>query len=260
MPRGVYKRKDEQEEIKAISVIPSTAFTQQTWWDKLNEDEQKTVLNESQQLAGAMLVYGNSRLSIGEHLTKLQAVLEPHNLFTRYLKTFHFSKKTAYRYIAGFKNARTALPEPILREAMKRGISIVGESEMKPLGIYTDAVAALPPPKEIVNEVQAVTYLNQLEDVRKQVKSQEGKDAQTFGVPNVADPQATLRECYKFTSLRIRKLPANSKVRVAFIQKLFGMLLRDLGVSGPQTFTPQAVPEEFQTHRGRPAVGPTMVA
>ncbi len=255
MPRGQYARKtklslasDIPSDVQAL--VPPEAFNTLSWWEKLNEGEQSAVLQEGRLLAQSMLNYGRSRLAIGEHLTKLQGVLEPHNLFGRFLKNFHFSKRTAYRYIAGYQNAKARLPEKVLNAAMARGVNIIGENDIKPLGIYTAAVAKLPPPKE-ATEIQANTWLDQIEQVRKDVgKTETGMF--TVAVPQ--DPQTLLKECYRFVSLRYKRLPTGSKVRAQWVRSLVGMILADLGVSGEQTFAPHAAPEEFRAQRGRPQI------
>src|SRR6266403_1211578 len=88
-------------------------------------------ITEGQKLAQALLHYGQARLQVGEHLAMLQTILEPHNLFVRFLRAFRFSQRTAYRYIAGYKNASGRLPENVLKAAMARGINIVGDTEAK---------------------------------------------------------------------------------------------------------------------------------
>lgn len=250
MPRGIYKRKtilDLPEVTEVQALVPPEAFNTLAWWEKLNKDEQSVVLDEGQKLAKAMLDHGRSRLAIGEHLSKLQSVLEPHNVFGRFLKNFHFSKRTAYRYIKGFQNAQAKLPPTVLKVAMARGVNIIGDTDFKPLGVYTDAVAKLPVPKEPTEE-QATTYLTQLEDVRKQLRP----TGAMFTMPEPQDPATLLKECYRFVSLRYKRLPSNHKTRASWLRSLVGMLLADLGVSGQQTFAPQAVPEDFVAQRGRP--------
>jgi hypothetical protein len=255
VPRGQYKRKSKVDLNAGVSsdvqmLVSPDAFNTLAWWEKLKQEEQTVVVHEGRLLAQAMLDHGKSRLAIGEHLEKLQAVLEPHNLFGKFLKNYHFSKRTAYRYIAGFKNAKARLPETVLKAAMARGVDIIGDTETKPLGKYTDAVAKLPVPKE-ATEIQANTYLNQLEQVRKETASSAG---QMFSVPVPQDPQTLLKECYRFVSLRYKRLPTGGKVRQRWVQSLVGMILADLGVSGQQTFVPQAAPESFQAQRGRPTL------
>jgi hypothetical protein len=250
MPRGQYKRKTKLDltpvaEVQAL--VPPDAYTTLAWWDKLNDDEQHVVVDEGRMLAKAMLDHGRSRLAIGQHLTRLQGVLEPHNLFGRFLKTCHFSKRTAYRYIKGFQNAQAMLSEPVLKVALAKGVNIIGDTEFKPLGVYTDAVKKLPVPKEATEE-QATTYIEQLENVRKSLKP----SGEMFTMPEPQDPQTLLKECYRFVSLRYKRLPQNSKTRSAWVRHLVGLILSDLGVSGQQTFAPQAVPEDFKALRGRP--------
>jgi hypothetical protein len=277
MPRGVYKRKTQVQarptpKVPAAAaetalllpedatelvipdmgevekLVPAEAFAAMPGWDKLNPDEQSTTIEEGELLAQALLSYGKSRMAIGQHLTKLRSVLEPHNLFTRFLKNFHFSKRTAYRYIAGYENAKARLPEAILNVAMARGVNIIGESEIKPLGIYTEAVKKLPPPAHPTTE-QANTWLTQVEQVRKDTKTAASAG---FVMPAPIDTTMALKESFRFISSRYKRLPSNSKVRSAFVRALVGMILTELGVAGPQTFSPTAVPEDFRAQRGRP--------
>lgn len=245
MPRGQYTRKTKLDLSESVALATTNQFSDLGWWSKLNQDEQNVIQSEGRLLAEEMVKYGKSRLAIGEHLTRLQGVLEPHNLFGRFLKQFHFSKRTAYRYITGYKNAKALLPETVLNVAIARGVNIVGDTEFKPLGVYTSAVAKLPVPKE-ATEAQAQTYLTQLEIVRKQDRTET-----PFTMPEPQDAGTLLKECYRFVSLRYKRLPNNSKVKANWVRSLVGMLLADLGVAGQQTFAPQAVPEDFRGLRGR---------
>lgn len=250
MPRGIPKNKQTSLAVSAPNLVPTQAITSLSWFEKLNDGEKAAVISETQFLAGALLQHGQSKLAVGEHLSKLRDVLEPHNLFGRYLKNFHFSKRTAYRYITGFKNAQKILPNSVLTAAMARGVNIVGDTDQKPLGIYTEAVAKLPPPKD-ATEVQANTWLDQIEQVKKEAKSQAGT-VSVFAQIVPSDPQSLLKECYRFVSIRYKRLPNNSRTRAAWVKALVGMVMTELGVAGEQTFAPQAVPEEFRVQRGRP--------
>jgi hypothetical protein len=248
MPRGKYVRTPKAD--KTDLVISTNTLTGLPWWSKISIQEQSAVMEETQLLAGSLLDVGKARLKVGEHLTKLQGILEPHNLFSRYLKTFHFSRKTAYRYIAGFKNAQATLPGPILVEAMKRNIDIIGYDEVKPLGKYTDAVKALPPPNSATSE-QASTYLDALEDTRKKVKSTNGNNVTEFAP--VSDPNALTKEMFRFCDIRLRRI-SHHKQKQSVIHKLFGMLLASQGIANPLTIAPQAAPEDYKTQRGRPVL------
>lgn len=237
----------------AASVVPASVFTSLAWWDKINAEEQQLVLSAGTRLAQAMLINGASRLAIGEHLTQLQGVLEPHNIFGKFLKNFHFSKKTAYRRIAEFKNAKANLPEAVLKAAMARGVNIAGESEQKPLGVYTDAVRKLPPPTT-PDVVQATTWLDQIEKVRKddRAAASEGVAAgASFTMPEPLDVATAMKECFRFIENRYNRVPQRAKGK--FLQALQGMLVTLSGVGNPLTITPQAIPEDFRIHRGRPA-------
>lgn len=245
----------------ATQIIPPTAFTSMKGWDKLNPQEQSVVQTESQLLAQSLIVNGASRLSIGEHLTKLQGVLEPHNLFVKFLKNFHFSRRSAYRRINEFKNAKAALPEMVVRVAAARGMNIAGESETAPLGIYTEAVRKLPPPVTPDIE-QAGTWLDQVEKVRKDSRSSAATAGvgSAFNIPEPLDPNTALKECVAFVKNRYAKLPSNARAKAKWLSTLQGMLLGLAGVGAPQTIEPQAIPEGFLPQRGRPRPGVQQVA
>jgi hypothetical protein len=252
MPKGQYNRKPRKNGGQEIEILmPETNIVKASWFEKLDENEKGAVKAESEQLAVAMLNFGRSRLSIGEHLSKLRDVLEPHNVFGKFLKNFHFSKRTAYRYIRGFENAQARLPEPILKAAMVRGMAIIGESDQKPLGIYTEAAKQLPPPN-VANETQAQAYLDSLDMLRKTSRGTEPQTTGTFAVTIPQDPETLLKECYRFVSSRYKKLPTNHKTRSAWVDKLVGMVLNELGVSGTKSFHPIAIPEGYKAERGRP--------
>lgn len=251
MPRGHYLRRPRTStNVEVLAVIPAATFTELSWWKKLTEPEQTAVISESQQLAGALQKFGQSRLEIGQHLTQLQAILEPHNLFQRYLNNFHFSKRTAYRYIAKFKNAQ-ALPEPILVEAMARGMDVGGETELKPYGVYTEAVQKLPPPAAPTKE-QAVTYLAQLDNVRKETTT--ATETGAGPVIQAIDPTVAAREVLSVFRNRFTRLPNNARTKANWVRTVLGMMLNVAGLATPQTVNPVAIPEDMQVRRGRPKV------
>ena len=136
------------------------------------EGERDEVIREAEALARQLYVSGKSRLAIGQHLEAIRKRLEPHNLFSRFLRYFGFNRTIAYRRIAEYQNSMKNLPEVVVRVAMARNINILGESKERPLGIYTDAVKVLPPPPE-PTEDEATVYLDQLEKLRKKIRSEE---------------------------------------------------------------------------------------
>lgn len=225
------------------------------WYAKLSEQEQTAVTDESIGLAQALVEANDGMLHVGERLATLQGILEPHSLFGQFLRNFHFSKRTAYRYIAKFKNA-AMLPEPILRLAMARNMAIGGENEIKPFGTYTDAVRKLPAPRNPTQE-QAATWLNQVEQVAKETRAASAGAAGSgnFALPEPTDPGTAMKEAFRFVVNRYNQLPNNSRTRANWLKGLFGMLLTKLGVSQAQQIAPVAVPPEYEVGRGRPAVG-----
>jgi hypothetical protein len=237
-------------ETEALAVSP-TIFTENPWWSKLNEQEQQVILAEGQGLAGALLTMGRSKLAIGKHLTNIQATLAPHNVWLKFLRVYHFPVRTAQHFIAGYKNALAAIPEPILKEAMARGMNIIGDTEDKPLGTYTAAVAALPPPPT-PTPAQVVTYLEQLENVRRQTKH--GAETPTSLVIKPADLGLATKVLYKTFSHWLRRLPTDrsGKIKMKFLSTVVGMFLAEAGITSQQTFGPQAIPAEFRIGRGRP--------
>lgn len=193
-------------------LAPIAALQGLKWYAKLNEQEQATVTAESIGLAEALVEANDGILRVGERLTTLQGILEPHSLFGQYLRNFHFSKRSAYRYIAKFKNA-AMLPEPILRLAMARNMAIGGETEVKPFGNYTDAVRKLPAPKNPTQE-QAATWLNQVEQVAKETRAANAANPDNggpgFTLPEPTDPGTAMKEAFRFVVNRYNQLPNNN--------------------------------------------------
>lgn len=254
MPRGIYNRQKPRTTVThtlSPALVPDSVYSQLNWWDRLDEQEQKAVKTEGEQLAIALLNNGRSRLAIGEHLTNIQSVLEPKKLFVKFLKNFHFSVKTAYRYMNGFKNAKRELPEKILSAAMARGYNMIGESEKKPLGVYTSAVRQLPPPSNPTPE-QANQWLDSVEQVRKKTKATPVTEfaPEIQSVPQ--DPQTLLKECYRFVENRFKKLPDNARERGRWIKELVGYEMTIAGIEKSTAFLPKNPPEDFKAERGRP--------
>lgn len=245
MPRGQYARTPKGSTSIEVATIKPEIFSALSWWKKLSAQEQTAVIGESQQLGSSLLQFGQARLAVGQHLEKIQAILEPHNVFQKFLKTFRFSPRTAYRYISGFKNASSMLPAPIVKAAMARGVPIVGDTDAKPLGVYTEVVKTLPPP-QAPTEQQANQYLDALEKMRRETRT-----TNVLELP-VGDPNTLLKETLRFAALRYKRLPHNKRTREAWASRLVGMLLAEFGLVGQHTFSSIPVPVEFQVQRGRP--------
>lgn len=238
-----------RQEILGPEIVNTLApMMEQKWVVDLSTKAKQIVMTEGQALAQALLLEGRSKLAIGEHLTRIQAVLEPRRVFGRFLHGFNMSKRTAYRYIKGYSNAEKRLPEPILRAAMVRGMNLIGETDEKPLGIYTAAVKKLPMPEHATPK-QAHEYLDKLEESRK-IKPPEGE---TLPAEHIEMVDA-VKVAFKTVSNIMKRLPVDTKGKnkMKFLQSVVGMCLTEVGVASQQTFEPQAVPDEFRIGRGRP--------
>jgi len=235
--------------MRVTSLVPKTMFTALPWWNDLTAEEKATVEKESRQLATAMLDLAYSKLAIGEHLQTLRNVLEPKRLFVKYLRNFHFSQRTAYRYIRGFENATKMLPENVLRVVASRGVNMIGETEEKPLGVYTEAVKELPPPKR--SDPQAIeSWLDKVEDKRKEIARAAPERTTIEG-----DPETLLKETIRFITVRYTRLPEHHKTREAWVKKLMGMILTECGRAEPQKIAPVSVPADYVKGPGRPRAG-----
>jgi hypothetical protein len=248
MPRGQYERKSTTTlAVSGIVAIEKAATLR--GWDKLNPQEQTSVIAEGQKLAQSLLRFGQARLQVGEHLTALQQILEPHNLFGRFLDTFFdMSARTAYRYISGYKNAAHILPQPVLKVAMARNVNIIGDTEEKPLGVFTSAAAVLPPPTGAVSEAQANAYIDALEQRVTAERSQRATGTATLPAE---DPEMLKREMVQFAKRRFDRLPTNKRTRDKWARETLALLATVWGQSA-MTVSPATVPESFIVHRGRP--------
>jgi hypothetical protein len=131
---------------------------------------------------------------------------------------------------------------------MARNMPLLGENDDKPLGAYTNAVKRIPPTK---SEDPAVIdqYLDSIEESRKRGDARSSKMAEVN-----EDTDVLLEQAYRFVSSRLKKIPNRGKGRRQWMDRLVGMLLTELGISGSQTFEPEGVPIEFIPKVGRPSL------
>lgn len=258
MPRGVYIRKNTKKSRSSQSAPVATnangndvtgqitiaAFVEMPWWEKLNLVEQSTVVSEGQALAGAMLSEGQAKMEVGKHLAAVKAVLEPHNLFQKFLRRFtKYSIPTAYRYMRRYENAIKSLPAAVVTAAMVRGIDIAGATDAKPFGIYTSAIKKVRMPRK-ATPAEANKFLDRIEKVRAEARA-EGPQLVT------GDPELSKREVVRFFTLKYDRLPTNRKTRDKFAREVVALIMAKAGLDA-QTITPMAVPEDYIVHRGRP--------
>lgn len=221
---------------------------------KLDEDVQGKVKTEAYQLAAAMHANIVSRVAIAAHLTALHEILEPLHLFEKFIRNFHFTKRTAYRYIAAYENAGRAVQnETLMKVAAIRGINILGGDETKPLGKYTAAAAIYPPPKT-ANDETAVRYWDDLEKTRKEInadpKRRAAAEKQIEHKAIRKDPRTLMKKTFQIFRATLRRVPSRS--RDDWFEELIGMMLTEAGFQSAKSLKPCAVPEDFKAGRGRP--------
>lgn len=241
-------RKSSQNKGKAnmkTSIAVSTpsylvSLTQQEWWGNLQQGEQKSLQSASTALARALVEHGKSRMAIGRSLAAVQEILEPHGLFIQYLRNFHFSLATAYRYINGWKNVKDRLPEPILEAALSRGLDLIGGSTDKPFGVYTIAAQATPIPRNPTPEA-AVKWIS---TVTERVKSTPREP------PPAPELETLLRTAFQSLRTTMRKLTEGE--RAQFLTTLIGYALSEFRLPIPKLLRLIPPPEEWVKVRGRP--------
>lgn len=220
--------------------LPVTQLHSLNGWDELDASTRKSVETETKNLSEAIVTWGKSRLAIGEHLTKIQEKLEPQRMFGKFLDAFNLKRSTAYNYITGYKNASSVLSDNILQVVSSRGINMIGIRETQPLGVYTDAVKKIPPPTSS-NMADINDWLKRVESVRKKSRPAE-----------IVDTELMMKECYRYVATRLGKVPSKGRSRRAWLDRLVGMILTEVGISNGANFTPEGIPEEFRAVPGRP--------
>lgn len=251
-----------QAQQEAKKMIPAEAVKGLPFFKKLSNDEQSQLLDETRQLGTAMMVHGTSALSIGKHLADINEILTKQNAFYKYLKFFGIAPKTAYRYMNGYTNAVGLLPDNVVKAAMTRGLSIVGHDEKRPLGNYTQAVKALPPPRNPDPE-RAAKYVDDIVGWMQKRKSYITKSRGKLKPANIkgevepeielGDPDLLKKAAYRALTHYYKRLPGRAPKKAEWLKELFGMLLTDIGVSS-WTVQAAAVPEDFPAKRGRPVL------
>jgi len=225
-------------------------------WEDIARKDQVVIERATKNLGEALADYGRSKLAIGEYLAEVQEKLEPLRIFQAYLRAFHFKKSAAYNHITAFRNASRNLPEPVLRRAMSRNMSIVGISEDKPLGKYTNAFRRLPPPN--TDDVEKIDqYLGTIEEMALKSDAR-SKKSEKYTRGKVKNQELLVKMGYKALKRFVDQVETTGNVRqdrarqISYIEDVVGMVLTKLGVASPKTIEPQAVPEEFQIGPGRP--------
>jgi hypothetical protein len=90
-------------------------------------------------------------------------------------------------------------------------------------------------------------YLDSIEESRKRGDARSSKMIEVE-----EDTEVMLQQAYRMVSSRLKKIPNRGKARRVWVDKLVGMILTELGVSGQQSFQPEGIPEGFVAQVGRP--------
>lgn len=236
----------------AILAAPEYFEKELAGWSGLKPDEQKTVVSQTQALAGELINEGRSKLQQGQHLAAIRAILKPKQMWMGYLKSLgRVNPRTADRYINTWEAlAKRELPPPAVEYLLGQGLDIVGQDKKAPLGAYTMAFEKHPEPKGNTKTAYK-EWTENLRSVANQIKGGRG--------PRKPDPEVTneslMKEVFQFFRVCYRKLPSDShKAKARWINELTGMMLSQLGVSNPQTIKPIAAPEDFLRGPGRPPI------
>jgi hypothetical protein len=223
----------------------------QDWWIKLSASEQKQTMFEDEHLNEGLIKEGEGKLSIGKALMEIQNILEPLGCFLAYLKYRNqfshrkFSQRTAYRYIAGWKHAHENIPEVALTQALKQGMEIIGTSDDRPFGAYTEAIAVVPPPKKATVK-NATAWLRNIEEYRSTKKPPGASPPPGRAV----DEEDLMHEAFVLIVRRLNRLPLESQAK--WIVRLSGILMRAAKVVKGQMIRPAAIPEGWSVAKGRP--------
>lgn len=232
--------------VAIIDTSPVSMLSSLPGWEALTRKDQISVEKDTKALAEAFQSLGRSRLAIGEHLTNIHERIGG-TMFSGYIEAFHFKRSTAFKAMKEYKNAVHWLPEPVLRAAMRRNMPIMGEKDDQPLGIYTDHVKRLPPTKS-EDPVKIDQYLDSIEESRKRSRARSSKKLEATEL----DFDVVTMEAYRFSVLRIQRLSNRRGEKRRFLDKLVGLLLTEIGVSGKQTFEAEAIPDGYRAQVGRP--------
>jgi hypothetical protein len=228
------------------------SLTGQDWWVKLSEDEQKQTAFEDEHLNEGLMREGEGRLAIGKSLAEIQNILESKGLFLAYLKYRNqfshrkFSQRTAYRYIAGWKHAHETIPQVALAQALRHGMEIIGSSDAKPFGVYTEAIENVPPPKKATVKT-AAAWLRNIEEFRSAKKP---PGASPPSPAREIDEEELMHEAFVLIVRRLNRLPLKSQAK--WIVRLSGLLMKAAKVVKAQMVKPAEIPEGWEATRGRP--------
>lgn len=217
-------------------------------WDELTEEEQAVCRGEMAKVMAERANLGMSVLAIGESLAKIHTVLAPKRLFFRFCEGLNCARSTVHNYLNNYQRVKQYLSsETGLRTAMAMGLKIIGDSDDRPLGVYTDAVKRLPPPPRSENPKHWKIWWDEAEDVRRRLAARNLRTIQEID----QDPEELARSAYRFVVSRMIKC-RDARHKRQFLERVVGCALHDLKGVSQMTFFVEAPPEGFRAVLGRP--------
>lgn len=224
---------------------------------KIKEKDIQWFREDMMGLASAVLINRTSELAIGKHLASMDERIKRdgkayRGILPKIMAGFGIRVREGYRLIGAFNNAQDAFQsEHILKAAMVQGLDIKSYDPKKPLGKYTQVVHALPPPRNPDPEAanRYVAQLKQTYAERRKAMKAKGKKDDSADIEH--SPEFLLEREYRGIKNALEEIPTRKRQR--WFEQLVGMSLTKMGIASPMTFHPEAIPEELDRGRGRPA-------
>lgn len=216
--------------------------------------EKKQLQSFTAELMKAMQEHASTMLKIGKVLCEVRNFLSDRgDAMKGYVNSIPgFAQATAYRYMARYEMGTKMLPKPLLDRTLARGLEMVGVSEDKPFGRYTEAVKKLEGTskglkiKDCTDEKKAEQYLNNV--VAEFQKMPKGSREKVTRDSLVEQAAKYVLSCWK-------RLPDKDK-KVSFFSETFGYIINSAGFDTPMSVHPKESPAHWEKpkkkHTGRP--------
>lgn len=208
-------------------------------FEKLKAPEQNLLRRKTQDLIQHIQAAGMNRLEIGRDLAEIRDVLEPRNMFERYLKIeglsiYKISRASAYRFIENFEVARTITPTPTAQARI--ALMRVGSK-------LTRALVSSNPPPRTKDPEKLIEYIEELAAGNRRSKEE-------LGDPDLVARELIMRYCTLFD-----RLPSHHKTRASFFHRVAGMMATISGIASEVSVRPIAVPDDYRPGpKGRPRI------
>lgn len=245
-------------------LIPAKDFETLSFWQDLTDADQSSLVEDSRELAAAVLVHNISRLAMGERLQNIHDRLMPYKgAWTQFLRKFpySFSSRTAQLYMDMYRRAREAFHPNIVKVIMLRNVEMFASSNAdpkRPYGMYTSSVKKLPPP-----ERPTIAAADKwIESVVADAKSRPARatvaatGAVDILIPEQLDPAFLQEQAFRIVKNNMNKVPPAKKRKWLFA--LMGMWMTELKIKDAVSVAPADVPESYAQGRGRPK-GPKLL-